>query len=105
MVDDVLATGGTALAAASLVRLLGAELVDELSLELEFLHGRERLTGAPSVAISDLSVDASLVNCLLLKALPALSWIEQRFLNRGRTFESSRGHLKAPGPTGTLTPW
>ncbi len=55
VVDDVLATGGTALAAASLVRLLGAELVGwTFLLELEFLHGRERLNGAPAEAIAHL---------------------------------------------------
>jgi adenine phosphoribosyltransferase len=55
VVDDVLATGGTAEAAASLVRLLGAELIGwSFLLELDFLHGRERLTGAPVEAISRL---------------------------------------------------
>jgi adenine phosphoribosyltransferase len=55
VVDDVLATGGTAQAAASLVRLLGAELIGwSFLLELDFLHGRERLTGAPVEAISRL---------------------------------------------------
>ena len=55
VVDDVLATGGTAEAAASLVRLLGAELIGwSFLLELDFLHGRKRLTGAPVEAISRL---------------------------------------------------
>ena len=55
VVDDVLATGGTAEAAASLVRLLGAELIGwTFLLELDFLHGRERLRGAPVEAISRL---------------------------------------------------
>jgi adenine phosphoribosyltransferase len=55
VVDDVLATGGTALAAASLVSLFGAELVGwSFLLELEFLHGRERLTGAPAATIARL---------------------------------------------------
>jgi adenine phosphoribosyltransferase len=55
VVDDVLATGGTAQAAASLVLLLGAELIGwSFLLELDFLHGRERLTGAPVEAISRL---------------------------------------------------
>ena len=45
VVDDVLATGGTARAAASLVELLGGEVVAMLFLvELEFLSGRQRLT-------------------------------------------------------------
>ncbi|HEY8479309.1 MAG TPA: adenine phosphoribosyltransferase [Spirillospora sp.] len=44
IVDDVLATGGTAGAAAELVRRGGAEVVGlSVILELSFLHGRERL--------------------------------------------------------------
>lgn len=43
--DDLLATGGTALAAAKLVERLGAVVVGLLFLvELTFLHGREKLT-------------------------------------------------------------
>ena len=46
VVDDVLATGGTAKAAASLVRRLGAELVGlSFLIELNFLHGRDKLVG------------------------------------------------------------
>lgn len=42
--DDLLATGGTALAAAELVTKLGAEVVGyDFIVELEFLGGRERL--------------------------------------------------------------
>ena len=42
--DDVLATGGTAAAKCELVQRLGGEVVGVLFLiELEFLHGRERL--------------------------------------------------------------
>jgi adenine phosphoribosyltransferase len=42
--DDVLATGGTAAAKCELVERLGGEVVGVLFLiELDFLHGRERL--------------------------------------------------------------
>jgi adenine phosphoribosyltransferase len=48
VVDDVLATGGTAKAAGQLVRGLGAELVGwSFLLEISGLNGRARLTGAP----------------------------------------------------------
>ena len=44
LVDDLLATGGTAGAAARLVQRLGGEVVASLFLiELPFLGGRERL--------------------------------------------------------------
>jgi adenine phosphoribosyltransferase len=47
VVDDVLATGGTAQAAARLSRKLGAEVVGwSFLLEIAFLKGRERLEGA-----------------------------------------------------------
>jgi adenine phosphoribosyltransferase len=47
VVDDVLATGGTARAAGQLARGLGAELVGwSFLLEIEALAGRERLGGA-----------------------------------------------------------
>ncbi len=45
IVDDVLATGGTAEAAGCLVRARGATVVGfSFLIELEFLNGRERLT-------------------------------------------------------------
>lgn len=46
VLDDVLATGGTAKAKVELVEGLGAEVVGVVFvLELTFLHGRERLEG------------------------------------------------------------
>ncbi|MDO5060184.1 MAG: adenine phosphoribosyltransferase [Actinomycetaceae bacterium] len=46
IIDDVLATGGTAAAAVELVRGLGAEVAGiTVLLELEALHGRDRLPG------------------------------------------------------------
>jgi len=47
IVDDVLATGGTAAAAGHLVRKVGADLVGyAIVIELSFLGGREKLNGA-----------------------------------------------------------
>jgi adenine phosphoribosyltransferase len=46
VVDDLLATGGTALAAIRLAEKLGAEVAGLVCLvELDFLHGRDRLRG------------------------------------------------------------
>ena len=46
VVDDVLATGGTAAAVAKLVKKLDAQLVEAAFLiELDFLKGREKLDG------------------------------------------------------------
>ena len=46
IVDDLLATGGTAEATAKLAALLGAEIVGlGFVVELDFLHGREKLKG------------------------------------------------------------
>jgi len=48
IVDDLLATGGTAAAASRLVRRLGGEVAGHLFLvELEFLAGRRALEGEP----------------------------------------------------------
>jgi adenine phosphoribosyltransferase len=46
IVDDLLATGGTAAAAVALVRGLGGDVVGvEFLIELADLKGREKLTG------------------------------------------------------------
>ena len=48
LIDDVLATGGTAAAASCLIRDLGAELVGvAMVIELSFLNGRSKLNGIP----------------------------------------------------------
>ena len=44
LIDDLLATGGTAAAAAALVQRLGAEILEiSFIIELSFLAGREKL--------------------------------------------------------------
>ena len=51
LVDDLLATGGTSAAAAALIKKVGGELLEALFLiELEFLHGREKLAPTPVVS-------------------------------------------------------
>ncbi|MEO8089213.1 MAG: adenine phosphoribosyltransferase [Gemmatimonadales bacterium] len=53
VVDDVLATGGTAKAAGQLARGLGAEVVGwSFLLEIGVLQGRERLIGAPCYIVA-----------------------------------------------------
>ena len=48
LVDDLLATGGTAAAAAALVKRLGAQILEiSFLIELSFLHGRDNLKGYP----------------------------------------------------------
>ena len=52
VVDDVIATGGTAWAAGELARQLGAEVAAYAFLvELTFLDGRKRLSGADVVSL------------------------------------------------------
>jgi adenine phosphoribosyltransferase len=46
LIDDLLATGGTAAAAASLVEKLGGRILEiSFLIELKFLNGRDRLKG------------------------------------------------------------
>lgn len=48
LVDDLLATGGTAGAAVKLLQKIGADIVEvSFLIELEFLAGRKRLNGVP----------------------------------------------------------
>ena len=50
LIDDLLATGGTSAAAAALIRKVGGELLEaQFLIELEFLHGREKLDPTPVV--------------------------------------------------------
>ena len=52
LIDDVLATGGTAEAALGLVGQAGGEVVGFVALlELSFLHGRDRLSGFDVTAL------------------------------------------------------
>jgi adenine phosphoribosyltransferase len=51
LIDDLLATGGTSAAAAALIKKVGGELLEAIFLiELEFLHGRERLAPIPTTS-------------------------------------------------------
>jgi adenine phosphoribosyltransferase len=48
LIDDLLATGGTAAAAAALVKKLNAQIVEiSFLIELKFLNGRDKLKGYP----------------------------------------------------------
>ena len=48
LIDDLLATGGTAAAAAQLVQKVGARILEiSFLIELSFLKGREKLKGLP----------------------------------------------------------
>lgn len=51
LIDDLLATGGTSASAATLIRKVGGELVEaQFLIELDFLHGREKLHPTPVVS-------------------------------------------------------
>jgi adenine phosphoribosyltransferase len=48
LIDDLLATGGTAAAATALVKKLGAQILEiSFLIELKFLNGRQKLSGYP----------------------------------------------------------
>ncbi|MDP8253920.1 MAG: adenine phosphoribosyltransferase [Candidatus Kaelpia aquatica] len=52
IIDDLLATGGTAAAVASMIKKIGAEVtLIAFLIELEFLGGREKLKGYPITSI------------------------------------------------------
>lgn len=52
VVDDIIATGGSAAAAGDLVKQLGGDLVGYLfMLEIPFLKGREKLGGVPTTTL------------------------------------------------------
>ena len=51
LIDDLLATGGTSASAATLIKKVGGELLEAIFLiELEFLHGREKLAPTPVIS-------------------------------------------------------
>ncbi len=48
LIDDLLATGGTAAAAIALMKKLNAQILEvSFLIELKFLNGREKLPGQP----------------------------------------------------------
>ena len=52
LLDDLLATGGTAAAAAALIQKLGGKIMETgFLIELKFLNGREKLAGLPVRAL------------------------------------------------------
>ena len=52
VVDDLLATGGSARAAVELIERLGGKVVGVAFLiELDFLHGRKKLDGYPVLSL------------------------------------------------------
>ena len=51
LIDDLLATGGTSASAAALIKKVGGVLLEaQFLIELEFLHGREKLAPIPVVS-------------------------------------------------------
>ena len=55
LIDDLLATGGTSAAAAALIQKVGGELLEaQFLIELEFLHGREKLDADTGGDVSEI---------------------------------------------------
>jgi adenine phosphoribosyltransferase len=51
LIDDLLATGGTSASAAALIKKVGGDLIEaQFLIELEFLHGRDKLASTPVVS-------------------------------------------------------
>jgi len=51
LIDDLLATGGTSASAAALIQKVGGVLLEaQFLIELEFLHGREKLAPVPVIS-------------------------------------------------------
>src|ERR1700674_1024325 len=51
LIDDLLATGGTSASAATLIKKVGGVLLEaQFLIELEFLHGRQKLESTPVVS-------------------------------------------------------
>ncbi len=51
LIDDLLATGGTSASAITLITAIGGVLVEaQFLIELEFLHGREKLEPTPVIS-------------------------------------------------------
>lgn len=51
LIDDLLATGGTSASAATLIKKVGGVLVEaQFLIELEFLHGREKVAPVPVIS-------------------------------------------------------
>ena len=54
LIDDLLATGGTMLATANLLRKVGAEVAGMgFLIELAFLNGRQKLAGYPVFSLAE----------------------------------------------------
>lgn len=60
IVDDIIATGGSAVAAGQLVQKLGGHLLGfVMILELDFLHGRDKLPAPCCILLSSQAASAT----------------------------------------------